>query len=149
MHKIKPLIHHPQSMIKCLVAGVFLVGLFSTLWVANDPKIQKRIKDERAAKSLAKEQEAKKKKEDWEKWFEEAKENTSKRAKEPNEAGWDDGFRLGFMGGKLTRSKTNISPTNSRIEELAQEQLENVAPNSHAGFVRGYKIGWGYGWKDK
>ncbi len=56
---------------------------------------------------------------------------------------------MGFMGGKLTRSKTNISPTNSRIEELAQEQLENVAPNSHAGFVRGYKIGWGYGWKDK
>ena len=65
-------------MIKCLVAGVFLVGLFSTIWVANDPKIQKRIKDERAAKSLAMEQEAKKKKEDWDKWFEEAKENTSK-----------------------------------------------------------------------
>ena len=141
---------------KILIVFVLLFvvpNVVSILWTMSDPKFQKKIKDEREAESVAKEQEAKKKKEDWEqgwsKWFEEAKKNNAKRAKEPNEAGWDDGFRLGFMGAKLTRSKTNISPTNSRIEELAQEQLENVAPNSHAGFVRGYKIGWGYGWKDK
>ena len=140
-------------MIKKIVICLVLFGVVPTLWMMSDPKFQKRIDDERTAERVAKEQEAKKKKEDWEqgwsKWFEDAKKKNAERPKEANEAGWDDGFRLGFMGGKLTRSKTNISPTNSRIEELAQEQLENVVPDSHAGFVRGYKIGWGYGWKDK
>ena len=140
-------------MIKKIVICLVLFGVVPTLWMMSDPKFQKRIDDERTAERVAKEQEAKKKKEDWEqgwsKWFEDAKKKNAERPKEANEAGWDDGFRLGFMGAKLTRSKTNISPTNSRIEELAQEQLENVAPNSHAGFVRGFKIGWGFGWKDK
>ena len=140
-------------MIKKIVICLVLFGVVPTLWMMSDPKFQKRIDDERTAERVAKEQEAKKKKEDWEqgwsKWFEDAKKKNAERPKEANEAGWDDGFKMGFMGGKLTRSTTNISPANSRIEELAQEQLENVAPNSHAGFVRGYKIGWGYGWKDK
>ena len=101
-------------MIKKIVICLVLFGVVPTLWMMSDPKFQKKIKDEREAESVAKEQEAKKKKEDWEqgwsKWFEEAKKNNAKRAKEPNEAGWDDGFKMGFMGGKLTRSTTNISP---------------------------------------
>ena len=94
----------------------------------------------------------KKQKEDWEggwsKWFEQAKKNKDKRAKEAKEPGWDDGFRLGFMGAVLTRSETNIAPPIATIQQLANEQLDkqNVEDSSHAGFVRGFKVGWGFGW---
>ena len=85
------------------------------------------------------------------KWFEEAKKENAERSKEANEAGWDEGFRLGFMGVVLTRSKTNISPPKDTIQELAKEQLEkqNVEANSHSGFVRGFSVGWDFGWRSE
>lgn len=126
---------------------LFVVGLF----VANNPKIKKQLEDERKAKV----QEAEKKQADWEegwrKWAKEGKEQTDKRAREAHEPGADEGFQLGFMGAKLTRSKTNIAPSNTTIDRLANEQLgkQNVEANAHAGFVRGFKAGWSFGWISK
>ena len=56
-------------MIKKIVICLVLFGVVPTLWMMSDPKFQKRIDDERTAERVAKEQEAKKKKEDWDKWF--------------------------------------------------------------------------------
>ena len=52
------------------------------------------------------------------------------------------------MGAVLTRSETNIAPPIATIQQLANEQLDkqNVEASSHAGFVRGFKVGWGFGW---
>jgi len=136
----------------CLaVLGIIFILFVAGLFVANNPKIKKQLEDERKAKV----QEAEKKQSDWEegwrKWAKEGKEQTDKRAKEAHEPGADEGFQLGFMGAKLTRSKTNIAPSNTTIDRLANEQLgkQNVEANAHAGFVRGFKAGWSFGWISK
>ena len=143
-------------MKKLVLWTVILVPLILGIaWFATDPEVQRKVEDERQAKRQAAAQEAARKQKDWadgwKKWTEDAKRKTDERVKQANEPGFDDGFRMGFMGGKLLRSKTNIAAPAARINELALQEVQrqNVQADLHSAFVRGYNAGWSFGWTDK
>ena len=132
------------------IIAVFGIALFIAFTI-SDPKVQRSIEEKQAAKEQAKQDKQREWEEGWRKWYEDAKKKNAERKKEASEPGFDDGFRFGFMAGKLTRSKTNIPVDAKRIESLAQDaiQAENVPADSHAGFVRGFTAGWDFGWTSK
>lgn len=138
---------------KKLIVTFFVICLISVIgaFALTDPKVQRRIEQERQAKKQAEQAKQKEWEDGWKKWYEDAKKKNAAKADEPREPGFDQGFQFGFMGGKLTRSKTNIAISSKQIEALAMEQLDkqSVPAESHAGFVRGFTAGWSFGWTSK
>jgi len=134
---------------------VLLAVAFGIVLVGTDPKLKQRGDDERRAEQQAAQEKADRNQKEWRdgwaKWMEEGKRNKAERAKQANEAGFDDGFTWGFLGGKLTRTKTNIAISSTQINALAMRTLEEkqIPPNDHAGFVRGFSAGWTFGWINK
>ena len=133
-----------------LLAGIVGIVAFA-LWSGTDPGVQQRIQEKEQAKQDAADQKRRESAEAWSKWIEDAKRKTDEKVKQASEPGFDDGFKIGFMAGKLTRSKTNIKPPSKSIDDAANQALanQNVPADQHAGFVRGFNAGWGFGWTDK
>jgi Flp pilus assembly protein TadB len=148
---------HRRSFVKKLLTIVFVAMAFAfgMAFVATDPGVQRRVEAERRAKQQAAQEEADRKQKEWRdgwtKWMEEGKRKTDERVKQANEAGFDDGFRMGFMGAQMTRSKTNVAVSSKQIEATAIKEADRqaVPAGSQAGFVRGFKAGWGFGWTSK
>lgn len=134
------------------IIAVILIGV-TVLVFAMGPEMDRRERQRRknVERSQAAKRERDKREEAAQENLKKYSERMAERAKGPREAGFDQGFQLGFMGGKLTRSKTNIAPSSEKIETLAMQQLDkqNVPADSHAGFVRGFKAGWSSGWTSK
>jgi hypothetical protein len=134
---------------------VLLAVAFGIVLVGTDPKVKQRVENDRRVKRQAAQEEADRKQKEWgdgwAKWMEEGKKKTDERVKQANEPGFDDGFRIGFMGGKLTRSKTKQAVSSQRIETLAIKEADrqDVPAYEQAGFVRGFKAGWDFGWTSK
>lgn len=135
-----------KKLLGFVVLALIVAGAISIM--VTSPDVQRRIKEEKRAKQEAAAARQQEWEQGWKKWMEEAKRKTDERVKQANEPGFDDGFRLGFMGGRLTRSKTNIAVPPGRIEALANEQIEKqgIPAESQAGFVRGFTAGWSFGW---
>ena len=137
-----------KKLIALAAVGIAIFAVYS----ATDPNVKRRVEQERQEK--AKEQQEKQQEwaDGWKKWAEESKKKTDERVKQQDsEPGFENGFQFGYIAGKLTRTKTNIQPPTATIDRLAKEQLtkQNVPPESHQGFVRGFSAGWSFGWTSK
>jgi hypothetical protein len=133
-----------------LFVSIAAIAVFAVV-SATDPNVKRRVQEKTQAEAREKDRKREESQEAWRKWMEDGKRKTDERVKQANEPGFDDGFRLGFMGGKLTRSQTTVAPSSATVDRLSREQLDkqNVAAESHAGFVRGFKAGWSAGWTSK
>ncbi len=138
-----------RKLIGILVFCSVVAGVVS--FVVTNPEVQRRIEDEKRAKQEATAAKQKDWEDGWKKWIEESKKKTDERVKQANEPGFDDGFRIGFMGGKLTRAQTNVAVPSARVEAMAMEQIEkqNTPADDHAAFIRGFTAGWDFGWTSK
>lgn len=119
--------------------------------LATDPAVKKRVDDERKAKRAEKERKQQEWRDGWARWAEEGKRKTDERVKQANEPGFDDGFRLGYTGAKLTRAKTGEKIPSKEIERAAWKAADtnDIPADVRNGFVRGFNAGWGFGWSDK
>lgn len=145
----------PESFELNKVLVVFaLISIAAIVFaIAMAPEMERRDKvhQQQEAKARAAKLAKQKKDEAWQQSLKQYSDERAKDAKGPREAGFDQGFQIGFGAGKVTRSKTNVSLKASQIESMAQKQIQtlNVPANSHAGFVRGFSAGWSLGWADK
>lgn len=134
---------------------ILLAVGFGIVFMATDPGVQRHAEATRKAKRQAAKEEADRKQKEWNdgwaKWAEDAKRKTDERVKQGREPGFDDGFRMGFMGGKVTRSKTNVAVPSQSVETLAIKEAsrQEVPADEQAAFVRGFTAGWGMGWASK